>query len=114
MKRRDAIAAIAAAGAALTAGLYRFSDLFVKHYEPTPYDDLLARLTDREQAVKLGAHLPGPFDPTTQSARLRLTFRRQDLGSAVRADAAAGRMVEIDGWVLPETLALLSGLAAHV
>jgi hypothetical protein len=66
VKRRDLLAAVVAAGMAATAGLYRFTDLFVKHYAPTPYDDLLARLTDREQAAKLGAQLTGSFDLVSQ------------------------------------------------
>jgi hypothetical protein len=114
MKRRDLMAAIAAAGVAVTAGLYRFTDLFVKHYAPTPYDDLLTRLTDREQAAKLGAQLTGSFDLASQSARLRDTFRKQDLAAAANADIAAGRLVEVGGWVLPETVALLSALASRV
>src|SRR6185503_9370778 len=54
MRRRSLIAGVTAAGAALAAGLYRFTDLFVKHYPPTPYDDVLAALVDREEAVRLG------------------------------------------------------------
>ena len=114
MKRRDLLAAVVAAGMVATAGLYRFTDLFVKHYAPTPYDDLLMRLTDREQAAKLGAQLTGSFDITAQSARLRDIFRKQDLAAAANADIAAGRLVEVGGWVLPETVALLSALAARV
>ena len=114
MKRRNLMAAVAAAGVAATAGLYRFTDLFVKHYAPTPYDDLLVRLTDREQAAKLGAQLTGSFDLASQSTRLRDTFRKEDLAAAVNADIAAGHMVEISGWVLPETVALLSALASRV
>ena len=114
MKRRDLMAALVAAGMVATAGLYRFTDLFVKHYAPTPYDDLLARLTDREQAAKLGAQLTGSFDLVSQSTRLRDIFRKQDLAAAVNADLAAGHMVEVGGWVLPETVALLSALASRV
>ena len=114
MKRRDIMAAMVAAGVAVTAGLYRFTDLFVKHYAPTPYDDLLARLTDRDQAAKLGAHISGPFDLNSQAVRLRLTFGKKDLAAAARADIAAGHLVEVNGWVLPETVALLSALAAKV
>ena len=108
------VAAVVAAGAAVTAGLYRFTDLFVTHYAPTPYDDLLTRLTDRREAAKLGAQLKGSFDVTAQSARLRDTFRKKDLTAAANADIAAGHMVEVGGWVLPETVALLSALASRV
>ncbi len=114
MKRRDVIAAIAAAGVAVTAGLYRFTDLFMKHYAPTPYDDLLMRLIDRGEAAKLGARVTGPFNITAQSARLRATLRGQDLAAAANADIAAGHLVEVEGWVLPETVVLLSALADNV
>lgn len=114
MKRRAVIGVIAGAGLAITAGVYRFTDLFVKHYAPTPYDDLLARLVDREEAAKLGAHVAGPFDLADQSARLRATLGKADLAAAANADIAAGRLVEVEGWVLPETVAQLSALAAKV
>jgi len=114
VKRRDVMAAVVAAAAAATAGLYRFTDLFVKHYAPTPYDDLLMRLTDRGEAAKLGARMKGSFDLASQSARLRDTFRKQDLVAATHADIAAGRLVEVGGWVLPETVVLLSALASRV
>ena len=99
---------------AVAAGLYRFTDLFVKHYPPTPYDDLLTRLVDREEAIRLGARMTGDFDVQRQAARLRATFAHQDLATAIQADIAAGRLVELDGWVVPETLGLLSALASKV
>ncbi len=114
MKRRTMIGGAVVVAGAAAAGLFRFTNLFVKHYAPTPYDDLLLRLTDRGEAAKLGAQLTGSFDVTAQSARLRDTFRRQDLAAAANADIAAGRLVEVGGWVLPETVALLSALAAKV
>ena len=114
MRRRDVAAALAAAGVAATAGLYRFTDLFVKHYAPTPYDDLLGRLVDREEAAKLGAQVSGSFDLAAEAARLRTVLGKSDLAAAADADLAAGRLVDVDGWVLPETVALLSALAAKV
>jgi hypothetical protein len=114
MKRRGVIAAIAGAGVAIAAGLYRFTDLFVKHYPPTPYDDLLSRLVDREEAIRLGARMTGDFDVSGQAARLRATFANRDLATVVQADIAAGRLAEVDGWIVPQNLALLSALAAKV
>lgn len=113
MKRRDVIAGIAAAGIALTAGVYRFTDLFVKHYPPTPYDDLLGQLTDREQAARLGAKA-GTVDVQSHVAELRASLRGQTLTGRTSADIAAGHMVEVDGWVLPQTVVWLSALAAKV
>ena len=89
MKRRDIMAAMVAAGVAVTAGLYRFTDLFVKHYAATPYDDLLVRLTDRDEAAKLGAHISGPFDLNSQAVRLRLTFGKARRPSVTSDDLVA-------------------------
>jgi len=111
--RRNLIAGIGAAGAAIAAGLYRFTDLFVKHYPPTPYDDVLVALSDREQAVKLGALVSDAPAPPALAAKLRLAFK-PDLTAAAKADAASGRLTEVGGWVVPESVALLSALAAKV
>ncbi|HEY2009228.1 MAG TPA: hypothetical protein VGH23_09585 [Rhizomicrobium sp.] len=112
MKRRALIGGVVAAGAAMMAGVYRFTDLFVKHYPPTPYDDLLGQLTDREQAAKLGAKV-GAFDVPVRAAQLRASLQGQTLTAMAGADIAASRMVEVDGWVLPQTVAWLSALAAR-
>jgi hypothetical protein len=114
MRRRTVIAGVAAAGAAVAAGLYRFTDLFVKHYASTPYDDVLAALLDREQAAKLGALVPQAPAPNVLAARLRPILKSGGLTGAIQADIASGRITEIDGWVLPESVALLSALAARV
>jgi hypothetical protein len=114
MKRRTVIAGVAAAGAAAAAGLYRFTDIFVKHYPPTPYDDLLVQLVDRQQAARLGAKLTGAPDAAALAAQLRAGLKPDSLKAAAEADAAAGRVVEVDGWLLPRTLALLSALASKV
>jgi hypothetical protein len=111
MKRRSVIAGVAAAGAAVAAGLYRFTDLIVKHYAPTPYDDVLARLVDREQAARLGAKVPGTANAKTLAGQLRPSLTK-GLAGAADADVAAGRMMEVDGWLLPQSVALLSALAS--
>jgi hypothetical protein len=116
--RRTLITSVAAAGAAVAAGLYRFTDLFVKHYVPTPYDDVLAALLDREHAAKLGALVTGTPAPTALAARLRAILKPDGLNpngltAAAEADAAAGRIIAVDGWLLPESVALLSALAAR-
>ena len=112
MRRRSLIAGVAAAGAAVAAGLYRFTDLFVKHYAPTPYDDVLAALVDREQAVRFGALVGSAPDAKSLAAKLRLVLKSAGLNAAAKADAMTGRIMEVDGWVVPESVALLSALAA--
>ena len=110
MRRRSLIAGVAAAGAAVAAGLYRFTDLFVKHYPPTPYDDVLSALPDREQAARFGASVAG--DAKSLAEKLRPALKSGGLDAAVKADIAADRLVEVNGWVVPESVALLSALAA--
>jgi hypothetical protein len=114
MKRRTLIGGVAAAGVAVAAGVWRFTDLFVKHYPPTSYDDLLGQLTDRAQAAKLGAKLANAPDAQALAAQARASLQGKSLSDAANADIAAGHMVEVDGWVLPRTVALLSALAARV
>jgi hypothetical protein len=81
-------------------------------YAPTPYDDLLHQITDRQPAAALGK-LTGMTDtgPDRLAARLRQPGFK--LAERARADAAAGRVVEADGWLVPETVALYAALASH-
>jgi outer membrane scaffolding protein for murein synthesis (MipA/OmpV family) len=111
MNRRALLAGLVATGAAVAAGTYRFTDIFVKRYPATPYDDLLTHLGDREQAARLGAAARHPSDAVTLASRLRASVPG-DLEAAVQADIAAGRLTEVQGWLLPQTLVLLSALAA--
>lgn len=106
------MAGVAAASATVAAGLYRFTDLFVKHYAPTPYDDVLAALADREQAARFGASVPGTPDAKDLAAKLRTILKPGGLVAAAKADATAGRVIEVDGWVVPQSVAWLSALAA--
>lgn len=110
MKRRTVIAGVAAAGAAVTAGLYRFTDLFVKHYPPTLYDDVLSRLSDRDPAARFGRAVRGTPDAPALATRLRAL--PADVTTAAQADIAANRLAEVDGWLVPESVMLLAALAA--
>jgi hypothetical protein len=112
MRRRTVIGSVAVAGAAVAAGLYRFTDLFAKHYPPTPYDDVLSVLVDREEAARFGALVRAAPAPGALAARLRAILKPNGLAGAVGADIAAGRLAEVDGWVVPQSVALLSALAA--
>jgi len=111
MNRRALIAGLAAAGAAVAAGLYRFTDVFVKHHPPTPFDDLLTHLPDRDQAKRLGALVQGAPDANALAEQLRSKLPG-GLTAAAQADIAAGRLVEVKGWLLPQSVAMLAALAA--
>lgn len=112
MKRRGVLlgtaAVIVAGGAA-----WRFR-LFAKHYPPTPYDDLLNQITDREPAKILGQaalkSMPG-MTPARLAAELRRD--RSSLSTRAMAEAGEARLREVAGWVVPESVALFSALAAQ-
>jgi hypothetical protein len=104
--------ALAAVGA---AAVLEGPKLLKKRYAPSPYDDLLALLDDRDADAQLGeAVLAGrvDFDPDATAAALRARIAKRGLSAVVEEDAEQGRIVEANGWVLPQTLALLCALAA--
>ncbi len=105
---------IGAGGAVVVAGgAYEASRLL--RYAPSPYDDLLAHLEDRESGAEIGkavlAEIPD-FDAKSVAAKLRTKLQRTSVAQAAADDEAAGRLLEGHGWVLPETVAQLCALAA--
>lgn len=88
--------------------------LFGRHYRKTPYDDLFAQLIDRDAATKVGEAALETFKPGSGLPReLRQRFERRTLGEVANADLAEGKLMEVKGWVLPESVALLCVLAAQ-
>ena len=113
MKRRTLMIGAGAAALAAGVGLERHR-LFGKHYPATPYDDLLGQVIDRDAAATLGRAI-APLPPAAASAnRLRSLLGAHGLTAAATADAAQGRIMEVDGWQLPQSVALMAALAAKV
>ncbi|MBS0471245.1 MAG: hypothetical protein JSR60_09250 [Proteobacteria bacterium] len=83
-------------------------------HRKTPYDDLLNQLTDRDAAIRLGRVSPAVIDKAEMAEALRQRLTHHSLQDVTAADVAAGRIVEVKGWVLPETLVELCSLAASV
>jgi len=115
MKRRTLLAGlgvlIAAAAAGGTAWKLR---LFRKRYPPGPYDDVLAKLDDREWAAQFGetavTALPH-LTPTDAASTLRARLVHDTLQTVALREAEAGRLVEAGGWLVPESLVLIAALA---
>jgi hypothetical protein len=85
-----------------------------KHYPPTPYDDLLARLDDRDWAAKFGAAAQKAvpdYRPQAAASRLHGLMGSGTLRTAALRDAGAGRVIEVNGWLVPESAALMAALA---
>jgi hypothetical protein len=86
-----------------------------RRYAPTPYDDLLATLVDRDQAARLGIVARAAlhsFSARAAARELRQRFEQRDLAEVIDADIREGRIAEIGGWLLPDSLAQLCTLAA--
>ena len=113
MRRRSilagAVAVIAAGGAA-----WKFH-LFGKHYPATQYDDLLDQISDREPAAVFGQAALKTM-PGVTAASLAGTLRHDGRTLATRAAAEPGeaQVVEVAGWVVPQSVALYAALAAKI
>jgi hypothetical protein len=102
-------------GLGVAGGLvYEIPRLGRRQYKRTQFDDLLAQLDDRESAIRLGAAVtaeePG-FDAAMAARALRQGAGRGSLSRAVTADIAQGRLRIVHGWLVPESLALVAGIA---
>jgi hypothetical protein len=90
---------------------------FRKHYPPTPYDDLLAQLDDRDWAAQFGAAvlatLPA-FTPKSGAAGLRARLGKDGLRKVALREAESGKLLDIGGWLVPESVALMAALAKSV
>jgi len=89
--------------------------LLRKRYAPSPYDDLLASLDDRDAAAQIGETVLAEvddFEPDAAAAKLRQHITGRSFGVVMVEDASGSRLLEAGGWVLPETLGLICALAA--
>jgi hypothetical protein len=86
-----------------------------RRYAPTAFDDLLSQLTDRDSAERVGAVVMSSapeFDVRKVARDLRRKIGGKPLIDVLDADIAQDRLSEVNGWLMPETLAQLCGLAA--
>ena len=84
-------------------------------YPPTPHDDLIQHLIDRDAAARVGQVLRDSvpaFNVKKVARELRQRFEQRNLAEVMDADTAEGHLAEIGGWVMPQSLAELCGLAA--
>ncbi len=117
MRRRTLLLGGSAAVLAAAGGAAWQANLFGKHYAPTPYDDVLGRLRDRDAMQAFGAlalKSAPDFTPDAAAARLRILLASDSLETSALRDAAEGRVVEAANWLAPESMALMAMLAAKV
>ncbi len=114
VSRRNAMIAIGVGVTGIAAGVGGRM-LLRKRYAPSPYDDLLVQLNDRDAAAQIGETVLAEveeFEPTALADQLRARINKRPLAVVMAEDAHEGRVLEGGGWVLPETLGLLCALAA--
>jgi hypothetical protein len=114
MRRRNVLAGVVAAMAVAAGGAAWRFHLFGPHYPPTPYDDLLNQITDREPARVFGEAALKTM-PNKDAANLARVLRGQGtLTALAESEPAKDRVTEVSGWVVPESVASYAALAAAV
>jgi hypothetical protein len=111
LKGLTGAAALAIAGVAVVEA----PKLTASHHPPSPYDDLITQLPDRDSAVRIGAaYLSGHrmFDATGAATNLRRQLASHSFAAVLENDLGDAHMAEAHGWVLPDTLLALCALAA--
>ena len=111
MKRRAVIAGLAALLAAAGGAAWRFR-LFGKHYPPTPYDDLLAQIDDREPAIIFGGMARKSL-PAAAELAVQLRHDGRTLSTRAAAEPGEAQIREVAGWIVPDSVALFAALAAQ-
>lgn len=94
---------------------YEAAHILRRRYPPTAFDDLLDQLPDRDNAEKIGVVVIAnarAFDVRRVAADLRRKIGKQSLSDVLESDIRSGALTEIGGWVMPDTLTGLCGLAA--
>ena len=99
------------------AASYETWRLYGRHYPPTPYDDLLDLLPDRNAAKLLGEQIRDtgsiPIDSHKLAAELRSEVARLPLSRLADEDTREGRVAELGGWVLPFSVIEICWLAKN-
>ncbi len=112
MRRRGVLAGLVVAMIAATGSAAWKFHLFAKHYPPTPYDDLLNQIADREPAIVFGQTARKSLP---DAERLAAQLRRDGRKLTVRAATEPGeaQVMEVAGWIVPQSVALYAALAAQ-
>ena len=122
-RRTLTIGGIAAGAAAVVAGVVYEAPKLFRRRPHGEYADLVGKLGDPEKAAIVGKAIEaqmsrsGAFDSVTTpeqfASSLRKQLLKQSLADVSVNDAKSGVLAEVDGWILPGTVALLCDFAAQ-
>ncbi len=85
------------------------------HYPPTPYDDLLELLPDRDNAAIVGKAMiatDGRFVADQAAVSLRKTLAARAFAQETEDEIERAQLAEVHGWLMPAALVALCALAA--
>jgi hypothetical protein len=114
MRRRGVVGGIIAASVVAAGGAAWRFHLFGPRYKPTPYDDLLNQIADRAPAGRFGTEALKTMPGINAAALARLLRGEAGLAALAESDPVQGRVREVAGWVVPESVARYAALAALV
>lgn len=114
--RRSVLLATAGAGVLAAAALGYEAVRLIGRRPPSPYDDLLSLLPDRDAARMVGVAFLSEhprFDVAAVAHALRQEIGHRPLAAVLQADIVQDRVVEAGHWLVPQTLAGLCAIAAN-
>jgi hypothetical protein len=112
MKRRAILTGLVAMAAA--GGVAWRLHLFGPHYAPTPYDDLLGQIDDRRPAIVFGRAVLKTMPGANAASIARQLRGSGNLAADAARESADGRISEVAGWLVPDSVARYAALAAAV
>lgn len=115
-RRKFLAGLLALFGLGMAGVVYEYPSLFGRRYPRTKYDDLLTQLNDRDSAARLGAAVIAAepdFQAGSAARELRRGPGKGSLERAVSRDITQGHLSPVQGWLLPDSLVLASGIAAR-
>jgi hypothetical protein len=98
-----------------SATALEWTRLFGRHYTSTQFDDLFAKLGDREASAVLGRAVLREgvaHRPTQIASNLRSRLANQSIAALCLSEAKSAEIVEASHWVVPESVMLMAVLAA--
>jgi hypothetical protein len=115
ISRRIAVGAVAAF-AGLAIAVREVPKLLGHRHRSGPFADVLSAIDDPDSAAQFGrsclAACQG-FEPQVVANLLRARLKNLPLADLMQKEASEARIVEVGGWIIPESLALLCALEAR-
>ncbi len=112
-RRPVVVSALALIGLGVAGGIAVEAPRLLRRRVRSPYDDITDQLGQEAASVTVGkAVLAGQRDFDAAKTTNALRARNGSLARMAHEDSVRGRMLEADGWVLPQSLGLACAVLA--